>query len=52
MRKPVFGFPTTSNTNWAIQPQKTARGLKFCNLKEEGLYNEICPKSLWTAFEM
>ena len=23
------GFPTTSDTNWAVQPQKIARGLKF-----------------------
>ena len=26
---PVFGFPTRSDTNRAIQPQKKARGLKF-----------------------
>ena len=23
-------FPTRSHTNWAVQPQKIARGLKFC----------------------
>ena len=23
------GFPTRSDTNWAVQPQKRARGLKF-----------------------
>ena len=27
--KTFHGFSTRSNTNWAIQPQKMARGLKF-----------------------
>ena len=34
MRKPVFGFPTRSDANRVVQPQKMARGLK----EEEGLY--------------
>ena len=38
VRKPVFGFPTRSDTNKAVQPQKIARGLKFRILKVEGLY--------------
>ena len=29
MRKPTFWFPTWSDTNKAVQPQKMARGLKF-----------------------
>ena len=29
VRKPVFGFPTRSDTNRSVQPQKMARGLKF-----------------------
>ena len=29
MRKPTFWFPTWSDTNWAVQLQKMARGLKF-----------------------
>ena len=29
MRKPVFGFLTKSDTNWAAQPQEMAKGLKF-----------------------
>ena len=29
VRKPVLRFPTRSDTNWAVQPQKMARGLKF-----------------------
>ena len=29
VRKPVFGFPTRSDTNWAVQPQKMVEGLKF-----------------------
>ena len=29
MRKLTFWFPTWSNTNQAVQLQKTARGLKF-----------------------
>ena len=29
MRKPMFWFPTWSNTNQAVQLQKMARGLKF-----------------------
>ena len=29
VRKPVFRFPTRSDTNQAVQSQKMARGLKF-----------------------
>ena len=29
MRKPTFWFPTWSDTNRAVQPQKMARDLKF-----------------------
>ena len=29
VRKPVFGVPTRSDTNRAVQPHKMARGLKF-----------------------
>ena len=29
MTKPVLGFLTKSDTNWAVQPQKMARGLKL-----------------------
>ena len=32
------GFPTRSDTNQAVQPQKMGRGLKFRILEEEGLY--------------
>ena len=38
MRKPTFWFPTRSDTNQAVQPQKMARGLKIRTLKVEGLY--------------
>ena len=38
VRKSVFGFPTRSNTNRAVQPQKMARGLKFRIYEVEGLY--------------
>ena len=38
MRKPVFGFPTRSHSNQAVQPHKMARGLKFRIKKVEGLY--------------
>ena len=38
MRKAKFWFPTWSNTNRAVQPQKMARGLKFQMSKVEGLY--------------
>ena len=38
VRKPVMGFPTRFNTNWAEQPQKMARGLKFRIKVVEGLY--------------
>ena len=31
-------FPTRSDTNRAVQPQKMARGLKYGILKVEGLY--------------
>ena len=36
MRKPTFWFPTWSDTNQAVQPQKMARVLKFRIKKEEG----------------
>ena len=36
-------FPTRSDTNWAVQPQKMARGLKFRIQKFEGLYH-LCRK--------
>ena len=38
MRKPTFWFPTWSDTNWAVQLQKMARGLKFWIEKVEGAY--------------
>ena len=38
MRKPLFGFPTWSDTNQAVQLQKMARGLKFRIEKVEVLY--------------
>ena len=38
MRKPTFWFPTRSDTNQAVQPQKMARGLKFGIKEVEGLY--------------
>ena len=31
------GFPTRSDTNRAVQPQKMARGLEFPILEVEGL---------------
>ena len=31
-------FPIRSNTNWPVQPQKMARGMKFRTLVVEGLY--------------
>ena len=41
MRKPS-GFPTWSDTNRAVQPQKMARGLKFQIKVVEGLYYPYC----------
>ena len=38
LRKPVFGYPTRSDTNRALQPHKMARGLKFRIYEVEGLY--------------
>ena len=38
MRKPMFWFPTRSDTNRAVQLQKMARGLKFGIKKVEELY--------------
>ena len=38
MRKPTFWFLTWSDTNWAVQLQMMARGLKFRIWKVEGLY--------------
>ena len=38
MRKPKFWFPTSSDTNQAVQLQKMAKGLKFWIQKVEGSY--------------
>ena len=38
MRKPVFGFPTRSDTNRAVQSLNMSRGLKVWILIVEGLY--------------
>ena len=38
------GFRTRSDTNWAVQPQKMARGLKFRIWEVEGLYY-LCSKN-------
>ena len=38
VKKPVSGFPTMSDTNQAVQPQKMARGSKFRIYEVEGLY--------------
>ena len=37
-RKPVLRFSTRSDKNWAVQPQKMDRSLKFWILKADGLY--------------
>ena len=37
MRKPTFWFPTWSDTNQTVQPQKMARGLKFQIYKSRGI---------------
>ena len=42
IRKPVFGFPTNSDTNLAVHPQKMARGSKFWIKEVEGLYYLCC----------
>ena len=36
--KPVFRFPTTSDTNQVVQPQKMTRDLKFRIKEVKGLY--------------
>ena len=33
-----FCFHYIDSTNWAVESQKTARGLKFWSLEVEGLY--------------
>ena len=38
MRKPTFGVSVRSDTKWAVQSQKMARGLKFQILEVERLY--------------
>ena len=38
MRNRSSGFPTRSDTNQAVQPQKMARGLKFWIYKVDVLY--------------
>ena len=41
MRKPTFWFPTWSDTNRAVQPQKMARGLKFRIYVVEEVYYRV-----------
>ena len=36
--KTCLGFPTRSDINWAVWPQKMARGLNFRIQEEERLY--------------
>ena len=38
MRKPTIWFPTWSDTDRAVQPQKMARGLRFLIKIVEGMY--------------
>ena len=40
------GFPTRSDTNRAVQPQKIIRGLKFRIKEVEGLYDVAKTKAL------
>ena len=42
MRNPVFGFPTRSDTNRAVQPQKMARGLQIGIQKEANSEKVSC----------
>ena len=44
-RKPS-GFPTMSNTNRAVQPQREARGLKYRIQEEDGLYYPCREKTM------
>ena len=44
MRKPIFWFPTWSDTNQAVQLKKMVRGMKFPIWKVEGLYY-LCSKN-------
>ena len=43
------GFSTRSDTNWAMQPQKMARGLKFWIKEVEGLYY-LCSENKVATF--
>ena len=36
------GFSTSSDKNWAVQPDKMDKGLKFLIQEEEGLYCTVC----------
>ena len=40
--KPTIWFPNRSDTNRPVQPQMTARSLKFRLKEEEGLYYSCC----------
>ena len=44
--KTCFGFPTRSDTNWALQLQKVVKGLKFWIYEVEGLYY-LCSETKW-----
>ena len=37
MRKPVFGFPTKSDTNMAVQPPNMVRDLQILDLGSNGI---------------
>ena len=49
-----MGFPSRFDTNWAVQPQKMARGLKFWNEEVVGFIenkgaDQLCSFSHQTA---
>ena len=50
MRNPVFGVPTRSDTNRAVQPQKMARDLKFRIKKVEGSYYLLAKTNALISF--
>ena len=50
MRKQSSGFPTRSDTNWAVQSQNMARGLKFRIQKGEGVYYPLAKTKALISF--
>ena len=50
MRKPTMWFSNRSDTNWAVQPQKQARSLKFWIFKKKDCTSRVAKTKALISF--